>query len=124
MVEVKILGTGCENCKATQELIEYVTSENDIEINLEKEKDIKIVANAFKAMAHTLRLKILYLLKNGELPVYRIRAELGCSLANTSQHLYILKNNKIIESKWSDNTVLYKIKDTKILKLIYTLIQK
>jgi len=40
MVEVKVLGTGCANCKTTQKLIEEVTSENGIEINLEKVEDM------------------------------------------------------------------------------------
>ncbi|RKZ36266.1 MAG: thioredoxin family protein [Gammaproteobacteria bacterium] len=40
MIEVKVLGTGCANCKATQKLIEDVTSENGIEINLEKVEDM------------------------------------------------------------------------------------
>ncbi len=39
MIEVKVLGTGCANCKATQKLIEKVTSDNDIAINLEKIED-------------------------------------------------------------------------------------
>ena len=39
MIEVKVLGSGCGNCKATQKLIEEVTSENGIAINLEKVED-------------------------------------------------------------------------------------
>ncbi|SFV87115.1 Thiol-disulfide isomerase and thioredoxins [hydrothermal vent metagenome] len=41
MIEVKVLGTGCANCKATQKLIEKVTSDNDIAINLEKIEDME-----------------------------------------------------------------------------------
>lgn len=40
MIEVKVLGTGCSNCKATQKLIEYVASVNGIEITLEKVEDM------------------------------------------------------------------------------------
>ncbi len=40
MINVKILGTGCVNCKTTQKLIEEVTNENDITIKLEKIEDI------------------------------------------------------------------------------------
>ena len=40
MIEVKVLGTGCANCKATEKLIADVTSENDIAINLEKIEDM------------------------------------------------------------------------------------
>ncbi len=40
MIEVKVLGTGCANCKTTQKLIEEVSSENGIEITLEKVEDV------------------------------------------------------------------------------------
>lgn len=40
MVEVKVLGPGCPNCKTTQKLIEEVTSLNGIEIELEKIEDM------------------------------------------------------------------------------------
>ncbi|HHC74103.1 MAG TPA: thioredoxin family protein [Thiothrix sp.] len=40
MIEVKVLGTGCTNCKTTQKLIEEVTRENGIAIHLEKVEDI------------------------------------------------------------------------------------
>lgn len=40
MIEVKVLGSGCANCKTTQKLIEEVTSENGIAIHLEKVEDI------------------------------------------------------------------------------------
>ena len=40
MIEVKVLGTGCANCKLIKKLIEDATSENGIEINLEKVEDM------------------------------------------------------------------------------------
>ncbi len=40
MIDVKVLGSGCANCKTTQKLIEEVASENGIVIKLEKVEDI------------------------------------------------------------------------------------
>lgn len=40
MIEVKVLGSGCANCKTTQKLIEDVTDENGIAINLQKVEDM------------------------------------------------------------------------------------
>ncbi len=40
MIKVKVLGSGCSNCKTTQKLIEEVTSENGIEMTLEKVEDM------------------------------------------------------------------------------------
>ncbi|CAB5502554.1 Thiol-disulfide isomerase and thioredoxins [Bathymodiolus thermophilus thioautotrophic gill symbiont] len=39
MIEVKVLGVGCANCKATHKLIEKVASDNAISINLKKIED-------------------------------------------------------------------------------------
>lgn len=40
MIEVKVLGPGCTNCKTTYNLIADVTSENGIKIGLEKVEDM------------------------------------------------------------------------------------
>jgi small redox-active disulfide protein 2 len=40
MIDVKVLGSGCANCKATQKLIKEVASENGIVIKLKKVEDI------------------------------------------------------------------------------------
>lgn len=41
MITVKVLGTGCANCKTTYQRIEEVAAENGIEITLEKVEDIQ-----------------------------------------------------------------------------------
>jgi len=40
MKNVKVLGSGCANCKTTAKLIETVAKEKDVEIQLEKVEDI------------------------------------------------------------------------------------
>jgi small redox-active disulfide protein 2 len=41
MMEVKVLGTGCSNCKATVRLVEEVAKEKGALISLEKLEDIQ-----------------------------------------------------------------------------------
>jgi small redox-active disulfide protein 2 len=41
MMEVKVLGTGCSNCKATVKLVEEVAKAKGAPINLEKVEDIQ-----------------------------------------------------------------------------------
>lgn len=41
MMEVKVLGTGCSNCKTTVKLVEEVAKEKGALINLEKVEDIQ-----------------------------------------------------------------------------------
>ncbi len=40
-MEVKVLGTGCSNCKATVKLVEEVAKAKAASINLEKVEDIQ-----------------------------------------------------------------------------------
>ena len=40
MIEVKILGTGCANCKATQRLVEQVLAARGVQARVEKVEDI------------------------------------------------------------------------------------
>jgi len=41
MRDIKVLGTGCSNCKATVKLIEDVARGKGVEITLEKVEDIR-----------------------------------------------------------------------------------
>lgn len=41
MKDIKVLGTGCANCKSTLKLIEDVAREKGIDIRLEKVEDIR-----------------------------------------------------------------------------------
>lgn len=41
MKDIKVLGTGCANCKASVKLVEQIAAEKGAEINLEKVEDIQ-----------------------------------------------------------------------------------
>jgi small redox-active disulfide protein 2 len=41
MKDIKVLGTGCANCKATVKLVEEVAIAKGVEISLEKVEDIQ-----------------------------------------------------------------------------------
>ncbi|MCL5290034.1 MAG: metalloregulator ArsR/SmtB family transcription factor, partial [Firmicutes bacterium] len=64
-----------------------------------KEKISQLKADIFKALAHPTRIRILDLLKNGELCVCDIFEELQVEQANTSQHLAVLKKQDILQSR-------------------------
>jgi len=40
-MEIKVLGTGCSNCKTTVKLVEEIVKEKGASINLEKVEDIQ-----------------------------------------------------------------------------------
>ncbi len=43
MKNIKVLGTGCANCKTTLKLIEAAAKRKDVEIQLEKVEDIQAI---------------------------------------------------------------------------------
>ncbi len=43
MTTIKVLGTGCANCKTTMKLIEKVAVEKKVNIQLEKEENIQAI---------------------------------------------------------------------------------
>lgn len=69
------------------------------------------IVDVFKALADENRIRILSLLKNGELCVCDIEAVLGIKQSNASRHLNKLKTAKIITSKKKSQWVYYRIND-------------
>jgi ArsR family transcriptional regulator len=85
---------------------------------LYKDKDIQVAANALKAIAHPLRLKILCVLGNQEISVQDIGEQVGTSQSNISQHLQILRDRGVLETRKESNRVFYRVSDLRTLKLI------
>lgn len=65
-----------------------------------------------KALADENRIRILNLLKNGELCVCDIEAVLGITQSNTSRHLNKLKIAGIIASEKKSQWVYYRLNDS------------
>lgn len=85
---------------------------------LSRDEDIDLASRSLKAMSHPLRLKILCTLANQELSVQEIVDAVGTSQSNISQHLAILRDKGIINSRKNANRVFYRVGDQRILKLI------
>ncbi len=69
----------------------------------------------FKALADENRIRILNLLRNGELCVCDIEAVLGIKQSNTSRHLNKLKMSGIIVSEKKSQWVYYRLNDVILL---------
>lgn len=79
---------------------------------------IREASSAMQAMAHPLRLKILCLVGNQELSVLEIVEAVGTTQSNISQHLAVLRDHGILESRKEANKVFYRIADGRIMKMI------
>ena len=78
----------------------------------------QLVSNIFKALAHPTRLQIVKLLKEKPLCVCEILPQLDSEQSNTSQHLSVLKNQGIVESRKDGLMVIYRIKDPEVFQMI------
>ena len=87
------------------------------------EEEMQKRADIIKAPANPTRLKIIYLLKNGELCVCEIMAALDKPQPTVSHHLNILKNAGLL--KWRKEGVWthYRLSKTKILENIGELVK-
>jgi ArsR family transcriptional regulator len=83
-----------------------------------REDNIEQAARALKAMAHPLRLKILCVLGDQELPVMEIVDKVGTTQSNVSQHLDILREKGIVVSRREGSKILCRVKNQEILELM------
>jgi len=85
---------------------------------INREEDILQAAQAMKAIAHPLRLKILCVLCDQEISVQDIVERVGTSQSNISQHLAILRDKGVLATRKDANRVFYRIGDLRTLKLV------
>jgi len=75
-------------------------------------------AEFFKALAHPLRIAILDALRNGELGVNELCAELKTEQSSLSQQLAVLRSRKIVVGRKEGLNVYYSVRDTAVFKLL------
>ena len=82
------------------------------------EEKVEEVSALLKSIAHPLRLKILCLLQDQELTVGEIREEVETTSANVSQHLTIMRNQRIIVARKEGNLIYNRIADERVIELV------
>ncbi len=97
----------------------FIENENDFEVALfTADADIDRASRALKAISHPLRLKILCTLGETEVSVQDIVDQVGTSQSNISQHLAILRDKGILDSRKDANRVFYRVADSRLLQLV------
>jgi predicted transcriptional regulator len=69
------------------------------------------IAAMLKAMGDPVRLNILYHLRQREYTVTELVNDIGCSQANVSKHLSILKSTGLVESRTEKQNRFYHVTD-------------
>jgi DNA-binding transcriptional ArsR family regulator len=83
-----------------------------------KREQIETAARALKAISHPLRLKILCVVGDQEVCVQDIVDAVGTSQSNISQHLGILRDKGVLQTRKDANRVYYRVADQRTLQLI------
>ncbi|MGA9753610.1 MAG: metalloregulator ArsR/SmtB family transcription factor [Desulfobaccales bacterium] len=74
-------------------------------------------ARCLKVLAHPTRLLIIHLLGDGELSVQELEKAVGVSQSSVSQHLGLLRDKEILESRRVAQQVFYRLRDPRVLQL-------
>jgi DNA-binding transcriptional ArsR family regulator len=75
-------------------------------------------AALFKALGHPLRLRMLELLRDGEMSVQDLLRELEVEPSTASQQLGILRSAGIVENRRAGSLVFYRLRDPLVVELL------
>jgi DNA-binding transcriptional ArsR family regulator len=75
-------------------------------------------ARCLRVLAHPTRLLLIHLLGEGERSVQELEKLAQASQSSVSQHLNLLKDKEILESRRAAQQVFYRIKDPRVLQLL------
>lgn len=73
-------------------------------------------ADVLKALSHPKRLEIVHLLRDQALSVSEIQEMLDLPQANLSQHLQILRENKIVATSKKGKQIFYRVAHSNYIK--------
>ncbi|MBI4985520.1 MAG: winged helix-turn-helix transcriptional regulator [Rhodocyclales bacterium] len=85
---------------------------------IDHKEHIETAARALKAISHPLRLKILCVVGGQEVCVQDIVEAVGTSQSNISQHLAILRDKGVLQTRKDANRVFYRVADKRTLQLV------
>jgi ArsR family transcriptional regulator len=75
-------------------------------------------AEFFKALAHSARIKILELLRSGEMSVNELQTHLEIEPSTVSQQLAVLRSRNIVEARKAGTSVYYRVRDPQVFELL------
>ena len=79
---------------------------------------VEELAGLFGILAHPTRVRILKLLRDGELDVSAIRTRLQVPATNLSQHLALLRSHRLVTVRREGTRLFYCVRDARVADLI------
>jgi ArsR family transcriptional regulator len=87
-------------------------------MNIEvRQESLEKAARCLRVLAHPTRLLIIYFLGQGERSVQELERMVKASQSSVSQHLNLLRDKEIVESRRAAQHVFYRLKDPRVLQL-------
>ena len=83
--------------------------------------DVEAAAGLLRVLANPHRLGVLCALRDGELSVGAILERVGPSQSALSQHLARLRDDGLVATRRTGQTVYYRIADADVLSLLHAL---
>ena len=81
-------------------------------------KKLEQISSVLKALTHPMRLRIVEIVRYGELTVSEIQSQLGLPQAVTSQHLAALRRFGAVKSRRDGNHMYYSLTDRRLIKVL------
>jgi ArsR family transcriptional regulator len=78
----------------------------------------EVKANLFRVLGHPARVRILELLRQGELSVGALQVALDLDSGGTSQHLAALRRIGLVDSRREGTSVYYRVDDAQVFDLL------
>jgi ArsR family transcriptional regulator len=78
----------------------------------------RLKADMFRVLGHPVRVRMLELLRAGELPVRELQRLLDLDSSGASQHLGALRKLGLLESRREGTSVYYRIRDERTNELL------
>lgn len=76
----------------------------------------RLHAEVCRVLTDPKRLMLLDVLREGERSVGELAEELGCTLANASQHLAVLRSAGLVETRREGTTIRYRLAEPEIVE--------
>jgi ArsR family transcriptional regulator len=76
----------------------------------------RLHAEVCRVLADPKRLMILDVLRDGERSVGELADELGCMLANASQHLAVMRSAGLVDTRRIGTTVMYQLAEPALVE--------
>jgi DNA-binding transcriptional ArsR family regulator len=78
----------------------------------------QIKAEFFRALGNPIRVRILELLRDGEMKVGDLQAELEIDSSGASQHLSAMRRQGLLEARKEGTSVYYRVRDPRVFQLL------